>query len=44
MPDSRTIRMWTAIDGDSVYLELARSDRHYQLTERQFHWLSEYNR
>jgi hypothetical protein len=44
MPDSQTIRMWTAIAGDSVYLELARSDRHYQLTERQFHWLSEYNR
>jgi hypothetical protein len=43
-PDSSTIRFWTAIRGDSVYVELARTDRHYQLAERQFHWLSEFNR
>lgn len=44
VPDSNTIRLWAMIRGDSVYVELARTDRHFQLTERQFHWLSEYNR
>jgi hypothetical protein len=44
MPDSATIRLWTRIRGDSVYAELVRTNRHFQLAERQFHWLSEYNR
>lgn len=44
IPDSATIRLWTAISGDSLYLELIRSKRHFQLAERQFHWLSEANR
>jgi len=44
MPDSNTIRFHTAIRGDSIHVELARLPRHFQLTERQFHWLSEYNR
>ena len=43
-PDSNTIRLHTVIRGDSVHVELARMERHFQLTERQFHWLSEYNR
>jgi hypothetical protein len=43
-PDSMTIRIWAAMRDDSVYAELVRSNRHFQLTERQFHWLSEYNR
>jgi hypothetical protein len=43
-PDSNTIRLWTSIRADSVFVELARSDRHFQLAERQFHWLSEWNR
>jgi len=43
-PDSATIRIWVAVRGDSVYAELVRSNRHFQLAERQFHWLSEYNR
>jgi hypothetical protein len=43
-PDSNTIRLHTVIRGDSVHVELARVPRHFQLTERQFHWLSEYNR
>ena len=29
---------------DSLYVQLVRSPRHFQLAERQFHWLSEYNR
>ena len=44
IPDDRTIKLWTKLRNDSLYLELARSNRHFQLTERQFHWLSEANR
>lgn len=44
VPDSNTIRLHTVIRGDSVHVELARVPRHFQLAERQFHWLSEYNR
>ena len=43
-PDTNTIRFHTVIRGDSIHVELARIPRHFQLTERQFHWLSEYNR
>ncbi len=34
----------TVIRGDSVRMNLVRSKRHFKLAERQFHWLSEYNR
>ena len=44
VPDSTTIRLHTVIRGDSVHVELIRVPRHFQLAERQFHWLSEYNR
>jgi hypothetical protein len=44
VPDTTRIQFWTAIGGDSLFVELARANRHFQLTERQFHWLSEYNR
>jgi hypothetical protein len=44
LPDSNTIRLHTVIRGDSLHVELARIPRHFQLAERQFHWLSEYNR
>jgi hypothetical protein len=43
-PDSNTIVLDTQIRGDSVHVEMVRVPRHFQLTERQFHWLSEYNR
>jgi hypothetical protein len=43
-PDTMTIRLHTQIRGDSVHMELVRTNRHFQLAERQFHWLSEYNR
>lgn len=43
-PDSLTVRLHTVIRGDSVHVELAKTNRHFQLAERQFHWLSEYNR
>jgi hypothetical protein len=42
--DTNTIRFHAAIRGDSVHVELVRMPRHFQLAERQFHWLSEYNR
>ena len=44
VPDTSTIRLHTRIRGDSVHVELVRVPRHFQLAERQFHWLSEYNR
>jgi len=44
VPDSSTIRLHAVIRGDSVHAELVRAPRHFQLAERQFHWLSEYNR
>lgn len=43
-PDSATGRLWARIRDDSVFVEFVRTRRHFQLTERQFHWLSEYNR
>jgi hypothetical protein len=42
--DTNTIRFHTAIRGDSLHVELVRVPRHFQLTERQFHLVSEYNR
>ncbi|HWP72255.1 MAG TPA: hypothetical protein VNM36_14175 [Gemmatimonadaceae bacterium] len=44
VPDSVTVRFHTMIRNDSVHVEMVRVPRHFQLSERQFHWLSEYNR
>ena len=44
VPDSNTIKLWAFIHNDSISAELVKSNRHFQLAERQFHWLSEYNR
>lgn len=44
MPDSNNIILKGMIRTDSVYAVLQRSRRHFQLAEKQFHWLSEYNR
>jgi hypothetical protein len=43
-PDSNTIQLWGKQKNDSVFIELKRSARHFQLAEKQFHWLSEANR
>ncbi len=43
-PDSSTVRLWGKQHNDSLYIELKRINRHFQLAEKQFHWLSEYNR
>ena len=44
VPDSNTVRLATVVRGDSIHVELVRTARHFQLAERQVHWLSEYNR
>lgn len=44
LPDSSTILLWGKRQNDSLYVELKKSNRHFQLAERQFHWLSEANR
>lgn len=43
-PDSNSIRLWGQIRKDSVYVVMKKNNRHFQLAEKQFHWLSEYNR
>jgi hypothetical protein len=44
MPDSNSLHLWGRKGADSLYVELQRTNRHFQLAERQFHWLSESNR
>jgi len=43
-PDDKTIKLWGKLRTDSLYVVLKRTNRHFQLAERQFHWLSERNR
>lgn len=42
--DENTVNLRALYKGDSVYMRLKRNNHHFQLTERQFHWLSEANR
>jgi len=42
--DSNTVILTGKRRSDSLYVVLKRSNRHFQLAEKQFHWLSEYNR
>jgi hypothetical protein len=42
--DSNRVVLKGQINNDSLYIVLRRLNRHFQLTEQQFHWLSEYNR
>jgi len=44
MPDSNTILLSGLVRKDTVFAELKKTKRHFQLAEKQFHWLSEYNR
>ena len=44
MPDSNTITLAGLKGSDSLYVVLKLTKRHFQLAERQFHWLSEKNR
>ncbi|WP_394368968.1 hypothetical protein [Hymenobacter ruricola] len=43
-PDSTRLVLRGTIRHDSVLIALRRQPRHFQLAERQFHWLSEANR
>lgn len=43
-PDENTILLWGKQRNDSLHITLKRTNRHFQLAERQFHWLSEHNR
>lgn len=42
--DSNNIRLKTRLRKDSLYIVITKSKKHFQLAERQFHWLSEDNR
>lgn len=42
--NDNTMLLWGLVGADSLRFELQKSDRHFQLAERQFHWISESNR
>ena len=44
LPDKNTIRLQGLHNKDSLFVELKLLNRHFQLAEKQFHWLSEHNR
>jgi len=44
LPDSNTLRLRGLRGNDSLYVELKKINHHFQLAEKQFHWLSEANR
>ncbi len=44
LPDSTTIRLLGRQKNDSLFVILKKSKRHFQLAEKQFHWVSEANR
>jgi hypothetical protein len=44
MFNDSTFALWGKVRSDSVYYKLVRGRRHFQLTEKQFHWISEANR
>ena len=44
LPDSNSMLLKGKINADSVAIRLRRMHRHFQLAEKQFHWLSEANR
>jgi hypothetical protein len=42
--DTNAFKLWGKKGKDSVTFEFKRTKRHFQLAEKQFHWLSEKNR
>lgn len=42
--DSATIKVWGPVRRDSLYMIWRKNGKQYRLAEKQFHWLSEYNR
>jgi hypothetical protein len=43
-PDTNTICLKGLLRNDSVFVVMKNTQRHFQLAEKQFHWLTEYNR
>ncbi len=44
IPDSTSIHLWGNKNKDSYNIILKKSNRHFKLAEKQFHWISEENR
>lgn len=44
LSDSTGMRLWGKHKSDSFYVVLKKSNLHFQLAEKQFHWISEANR
>ncbi len=44
LPDTNTVHLSGKTRQGNVVIDLKRTNRHFQLSERQFHWLSEKNR
>jgi hypothetical protein len=44
LSNDNTMLLWGLVGTDSLRFELQKSDRHFPLAERQFHWISESNR
>lgn len=44
IPDTATIILRGPVKGDTLYVKLKKINKQYRLAEKQFHWLSEYNR
>ena len=44
IPDTSTITLRGPVKGDTLFVRLKRTNKQYRLAEKQFHWLSEYNR
>lgn len=44
IPDSSTITLSGIIKRDTLFVRLKRTNKQFRLAEKQFHWLSEYNR
>jgi hypothetical protein len=44
LPDSNTVFLRGRLNKDSLYVVLQRTNRQFQLSEWQFHWISETNR
>ncbi len=42
--DDNHLNLWGKVRNDSVYFGLVKNNRHFQLAEKQFHWISEANR
>lgn len=44
LPDSNTIILEGSMGNDALLMRIKKTTHHYQLTEKQFHWISEGNR